>query len=144
VVSFSIKSEEQFLEIKDTMVGEKKAFRKEEKFAELEKYVHESLLAQDSERALVLITKGALGLGSSDIHYDVTETEAEIRMRIDGSLVTVFRLSRPEYKLLLERLKYKSELKLNITNVPQDGKYRITEVEEGHIDVRVSTLPVRT
>ncbi len=65
-------------------------------------------------------------------------------MRIDGSLSTVFTLSLPEYKLLLERLKYKSELKLNITHIPQDGKYRITEVEDGHIDVRVSTLPVRT
>ena len=65
-------------------------------------------------------------------------------MRIDGSLSTIFTLSLPEYKLLLERLKYKSELKLNIINIPQDGKYRITEVEDGHIDVRVSALPVRT
>lgn len=100
--------------------------------------------AQDSDRALTLLTKGALGLGSSDIHYDLSEIEARVRMRIDGGLTTVFTLSLPEYKLLLERLKYKSELKLNITHIPQDGKYRITEVEDGHIDVRVSTLPVRT
>ena len=65
-------------------------------------------------------------------------------MRIDGALSNIFALSLPQYKLLLERLKYKSELKLNITNIPQDGKYRITEVEDGHIDVRVSTLPVKT
>lgn len=65
-------------------------------------------------------------------------------MRIDGTLSTIFELNLAEYKLLLERLKYKSELKLNITNVPQDGKYRITEVESGHIDVRISTLPVKT
>ena len=51
-------------------------------------------------------------------------------------------LSHIEYKLLLERLKYKSDLKLNLTNIPQDGKYRITTDTE-IIDVRVSTLPVR-
>ena len=43
---------------------------------------------------------------------------------------------------MLERLKYKSNLKLNITDIPQDGKYRITD-EGGNIDVRISTLPVR-
>jgi len=63
-------------------------------------------------------------------------------VRIDGELETITTLSRGEYKLLLERLKYKSDLKLNITEVPQDGKYRI--VEDGEkIDVRVSTLPVQ-
>ena len=33
-------------------------------------------------------------------------------------------------------------MKLNITEVPQDGKYRITDSGD-RIDVRVSTLPVR-
>ena len=44
--------------------------------------------------------------------------------------------------MLLERLKYKSDLKLNINHIPQDGKYRITDNQE-KIDVRVSTLPVQ-
>ncbi|MDD2745301.1 MAG: GspE/PulE family protein [Candidatus Gracilibacteria bacterium] len=139
-----IQSEEAFREAKSALIGDKKSFQQDEKFAELAKYIHEALKAQDSDRALTLLTKGALGLGSSDIHYDLSEIEARVRMRIDGGLTTVFTLSLPEYKLLLERLKYKSELKLNITHIPQDGKYRITEVEDGHIDVRVSTLPVRT
>ncbi len=54
----------------------------------------------------------------------------------------MLRLDRRQYKLMLERLKYKSELKLNITHVPQDGKYRIEE-EGQRIDVRISTLPVK-
>ena len=28
---------------------------------------------------------------------------------------------------MIERLKYKSNLKLNITDIPQDGKYRISD-----------------
>lgn len=61
---------------------------------------------------------------------------------MDGDLRTIFELTRNEYKLVLERLKYKSELKLNITNIPQDGKYRI-QTDTDRIDVRVSTLPVK-
>lgn len=81
-------------------------------------------------------------MGSSDIHYDTSDTDIRIRLRIDGELSDVTGLTKAEYKLLLERLKYKSDLKLNITEIPQDGKYRITSDDE-RIDVRVSTLPVR-
>lgn len=113
-----------------------------ERFSELEKILHETLGRQDSETALTLITKGALALGSSDIHLDTTETNVNVRIRIDGNLNTVATLSKAEHKLLLERLKYKSNLKLNITDIPQDGKYRITENND-RIDVRVATLPVK-
>ena len=54
----------------------------------------------------------------------------------------VFSFTPAQYKLVLERLKYKSDLKLNITTIPQDGKYRIQD-EMRKIDVRVSTLPVK-
>jgi type II secretory ATPase GspE/PulE/Tfp pilus assembly ATPase PilB-like protein len=72
----------------------------------------------------------------------MTETETRVRLRIDGELADIFTLSRSEYKLVLERLKYKSNLKLNITNSPQDGKYHIQE-SSGKVDVRISTLPVK-
>ena len=70
------------------------------------------------------------------------ESDIFVRLRIDGKLVTIFTLDDAQYKLILERLKYKSNLKLNITNIPQDGKYRIDEAND-KIDVRVSTLPVK-
>ena len=109
---------------------------------ELAKILHEALKRQDSEWALTLITRGALWLGSSDIHYDTSEADIAVRIRIDGELATIATLEKWEYKLLLERLKYKSNLKLNIVEIPQDGKYRISD-DGSNIDVRVSTLPVR-
>jgi len=39
-------------------------------------------------------------------------------------------------------MKYSSWLKLNITNIPQDGKYEL-KLENKKIDVRVSTLPTK-
>ena len=112
------------------------------KFTELAKAVTDALMRQDSDAALAIVTRGAIALGSSDVHYDRNETEVNVRFRIDGGLKTIFTLTLGQYKLLLERLKYKSELKLNITNIPQDGKYRITSANE-KIDVRISTLPVK-
>lgn len=137
----SIQNEEDFKKMKETLLKENVWFHSG-KFQELERLVREALLKQDSDTALTLITKGSLSLGGSDIHYDVNPTSVGVRLRIDGNLVTIFDLTPPEYKLVLERLKYKSNMKLNLTQIPQDGKYRI-EGSLDRIDVRVSTLPVK-
>ena len=141
-VASNIADEDQF---QDAITAEKEKSSKSDghiRFETLATEIHSALSRQDSDATLTLITKWALGFGSSDIHYDTGEGEIHIRLRIDGELITIASLTRPEYKLLLERLKYKSDLKLNLTDIPQDGKYRITTDDE-RIDVRVSTLPVR-
>ena len=138
----NIKNDEDLQAKINEVQTKKDAHRQKERFLELEKTIHDFLKKQDSDNALTIITKGALALGSSDIHYDQSEHDTKIRLRIDGALETVATLSRAEYKLLLERLKYKSDLKLNIHHIPQDGKYRISDDAE-KIDVRVSTLPVQ-
>lgn len=138
----SIKNEDQFHDIIHVEQSKKQSKKEVGRFTELENLLHETLGSQDSEKALTIITKWSLALGSSDIHYDTDENGAHVRLRIDGELTEVAYLSKPEYKLLLERLKYKSNLKLNITEVPQDGKYRITD-DGNRIDVRVATLPVK-
>ncbi|MDQ7009600.1 MAG: GspE/PulE family protein [Candidatus Gracilibacteria bacterium] len=111
-------------------------------FLKIENEVKDSLKNQKTDDALRDITLGALFLGSSDVHYECYENEIIVRLRIDGILVDIFELSKIEYKYVLERLKYASHLKLNITNIPQDGKYEI-KLEHKKIDVRVSTLPTK-
>lgn len=113
---------------------------KSEKFAQLEQIVKSYLTKQDTDNTLKSITLGALKLGSSDIHYDNYENFTVLRFRIDGILVDIFRFEKKEYKLLLERVKHSWNMKLNITNVPQDGKYSL-ELEGSKIDVRISSLP---
>lgn len=140
--TLAIKTEEEFHDKIEEVRAEQSGRNEWTRYEELVTSLHAKLKAQDSEAALALITRGALGLGSSDIHYDTNDKTIAVRIRIDGELVTITELEKGEYKLLLERLKYKSNLKLNITEVPQDGKYRIAD-EWSRIDVRVSTLPVR-
>jgi type II secretory ATPase GspE/PulE/Tfp pilus assembly ATPase PilB-like protein len=141
-IASTISDEEAFQDIIATERVKRAGTADVPAFAQLEKEIHDSLARQESEVTLALVTRGALAVGSSDIHYDTSESGIRIRLRIDGELRDIATLSKWEYKLLLERLKYKSDLKLNIVDVPQDGKYRIAD-DGSNIDVRVSTLPVR-
>lgn len=134
--------------IKVTELMKKEILKKEEKkgyfssrFKKIEDKVKLSLREQKTDNALQDITVWALVLNSSDVHYDTSEKNVVVRFRIDGVLVDIFYLTHSEYKLVLERLKYSSSLKLNITNIPQDGKFGF-KIDERKIDVRVSTLPV--
>ena len=120
---------------------EKKEYRSD-KFKKIEEKVKQSIKNQKTDDALKEITIWALILWSSDIHYDLFEDYIVVRFRIDWILVDIFRLIHNEYKKIVERLKYSSILKLNITNIPQDWKYQI-KINEKNIDIRVSTLPIK-
>ena len=113
-----------------------------DKFTKIEEQVKKSIKSQSTDQALIDITIWALVLWSSDVHYEIYEKYIIVRFRIDWILVDIFKLTTSEYKLIKERLKYSSSLKLNITNVPQDWKYSLN-VENKKIDVRVSTLPIK-
>lgn len=138
--------EKQVLEqesLKDNILKkESKRAYKSERFHKIEEQVKASLKLQKTDEALKDLTIGALVLWSSDIHYEVFWEKIIVRFRIDGILVDIFTLSASEYKLILERLKYSSGLKLNITTIPQDGKYSLV-IDDTKVDVRVSTLPVK-
>jgi len=70
------------------------------------------------------LVRGALDLHASDVHLELHETDSAIRFRIDGDLALVGTLAIKEHNMLVERMKYRSNLKLNIHDVPQDGKFR--------------------
>lgn len=129
-------------ELKDEILSkEQKKEYHSLKFSKIENQVKQSLKEQKTDDTLRDITIWALVLGSSDIHYESFVDYVVVRFRIDWVLVDIFKISHKEYKLILERLKYASWLKLNITDVPQDGKYSMI-IEWRDIDVRISTLPV--
>ncbi len=93
-----------------------------------------------AEEALNILSVGAIKTHASDIHYQPEEKEVTIRFRIDGVLQNVLTLDRDTYNYLANQLKYKAGMKLNIDNVPQDGRYQF-RINERKIDVRVSSIP---
>jgi type II secretory ATPase GspE/PulE/Tfp pilus assembly ATPase PilB-like protein len=77
---------------------------------------------------------------SSDIHLEPEEHFLKFRLRVDGVLQDMLHYSLNLQRPLITRIKILSKLKLNVENVPQDG--RITFYYLGKpIDVRVSILP---
>ncbi len=93
-----------------------------------------------SDQALNTIAVGAYKTRSSDIHFQPQEKDVLVRFRIDGVLKQVFTITREAYDGLVRQIKYMTHLKLNITNVPQDGQFSFI-INERKINVRVSFMP---
>lgn len=74
---------------------------------------------------LAIILAGAVSLNASDIHLEPEEEGVKIRIRMDGILQDVLTLDPKIFKGLLSRIKLLSELKLNISDRPQDGRFSI-------------------
>ena len=95
--------------------------------------------AKKASDALELILAGALGINASDIHMEPTDSGSKIRFRIDGVLQDLMVIPLSLYQLVLSRIKLISEIKLNIHDKPQDGRFTIRIKED--IEVRTSILP---
>ena len=78
---------------------------------------------------------------TSDIHIEAGEKEVVVRFRIDGVLQRVAAVKKELWPRIVNRFKLISALKLNITDVPQDGRFTIYLGDGQKVDVRVSTLP---
>ena len=68
------------------------------------------------------------------------EKDIKIRFRVDGVLADAAALPKEQWSKVISRIKLLSGLKINVTDIPQDGRFTIF-VKDGKIDVRVSCLP---
>jgi type II secretory ATPase GspE/PulE/Tfp pilus assembly ATPase PilB-like protein len=89
---------------------------------------------------LVDLFGAAIFLGASDIHLEPEEHLLKVRFRIDGVLQDMVHFASNMQNKIISRIKILSKLKLNVTNVPQDGRLSFFYGDKP-IDVRVSLLP---
>lgn len=87
--------------------------------------------------------KEAVGVGASDIHVEPQRDHLRIRFRVDGLLQDVSTLPLELHQPVISRIKILSNLKIDETRVPQDGRFR-TVLFGRDIDYRVSTFPTPT
>ena len=78
---------------------------------------------------------------ASDVHIEPVGNETRIRYRIDGILHTSLVLPKHVHSSLVARIKVLSNLKIDETRVPQDGRFRMN-IDGRDVDYRVSTLPL--
>ena len=104
--------------------------------AEMERLVEEAPVS----RAVAVILRYAVEGKASDIHIEPQEDRLRIRFRLLGFLHSSIFLPLRFHRVIVSRIKVLSNLKLDETRVPQDGRFS-TKVESRNIDFRVSTFP---
>jgi type II secretory ATPase GspE/PulE/Tfp pilus assembly ATPase PilB-like protein len=89
---------------------------------------------------LETLLKAAIYNKASDIHFEPEENVYTIRFRLDGVLHTFAKIPKTLQKAIETRIKILTKVKLNVDNVPQDGRYSFVS-NDTQIDVRTSFLP---
>ncbi len=82
----------------------------------------------------------ALRESASDIHFEMFESRATVRFRIDGQLRDIVEPKRGLHAALVSRLKVMAGLDIAEKRLPQDGRITL-RIAGRPVDVRVSTLP---
>lgn len=88
-----------------------------------------------------VILANAIKANASDIHIEPSENDVRVRYRIDGILHTSLRLPKNVLSAIISRIKILSNLKIDETRLPQDGRFHF-ETKDKSIDLRVSSLPL--
>ncbi|MDP3769446.1 MAG: ATPase, T2SS/T4P/T4SS family [Candidatus Sungbacteria bacterium] len=106
---------------------------------QIKERIQETFTSRTSE-SLEAILAGALAVDASDVHIEPQSGTIRLRFRLDGVLYDVIPIPEKLFHLLLSRIKLISELKLNIHDRAQDGRFTI-KTKPTDIEVRTSTLP---
>jgi type IV pilus assembly protein PilB len=107
------------------------------KIQELEKAIKASNVPQ----TVLLVMSLALDLKTSDIHIEPEEDNIRIRYRIDGMLRQITEYKSNMHPAVVSRVKIMSDLKIDETRIPQDGRTSVQTTDGREMDLRVSTLP---
>lgn len=92
-------------------------------------------------RIVDTLVKHAILERASDIHIEPTEKEVIVRYRVDGILRDAMILPKVAASGIVARIKVLSNLKLDESRLPQDGRFKV-ESDQWKYSLRVSTLPV--
>ncbi|MDP2735652.1 MAG: GspE/PulE family protein [bacterium] len=84
--------------------------------------------------------RSAVEQGASDIHIEPQRDRMRVRFRIDGYLKEVSSFPLEIHDAVLARVKVLTNMKIDETRDPQDGRLRDT-IFDKDIDFRVSTFP---
>ena len=91
-------------------------------------------------RIVASTLKEAVWQKASDIHIEPQRNRVRIRFRLDGDLQEVASMPIELHQAIVSRVKVLSNLKIDETRIPQDGRFR-TVLMGRDIDFRVATFP---
>lgn len=123
----------------ETKAQEEERQGKEEKIDDSE--LDEIIKSAPVAKIVSVIIRHAVEGKASDIHIEPLKNECRVRYRIDGILHTSLILPKNVLSAIVARIKVLSNLKLDETRIPQDGRIRLV-INKKAIDFRVSILPL--
>ncbi len=91
-------------------------------------------------RLLNAIFAEAILKEASDIHIEIYENKMRVRLRINGSLITILEPNQKVAPLIVSRVKVMAKLDIAEKRLPQDGRIAIT-LGTRAVDMRISTIP---
>jgi type IV pilus assembly protein PilB len=105
-----------------------------------EEYIDATVEDSPTVKLVELIIADAVRSRASDIHVEVQAEVVRVRYRVDGLLRDKMTVPRAAAAGIISRIKVICDLNIAERRLPQDGRARLS-VDEGSLDVRVSTLP---
>lgn len=105
--------------------------------------VSQTLETVGSEAVFDFLISQADKLGASDIHVENERSDIRIRMRVDGALHSVARLSKDRYRILMSELARRADIS-TAADEPQSGHIQQEIALEGSthlLNMRVETVP---
>jgi len=104
--------------------------------AEFERLAEEAPIT----KIVAVILRHAVEGKASDVHIEPTREKLRIRFRLLGILHSSIFLPLRTHPAVVARIKILSNLKIDETRIPQDGRFS-TKINGESIDFRVSTFP---
>jgi len=93
-------------------------------------------------KMVAVILRHAVDGNASDIHIEPEENQLRIRFRMDGVLYSSLFLPIHTHPSIVARIKIVSNLRIDETRVPQDGRFS-AKIDSKDVDFRVSTFPTK-
>jgi len=107
----------------------------------------DQIIIQDApvSKLVQVVINHAIEGGASDIHIEPFGDEFRVRFRIDGMLHSSLVLPKSVGMATISHIKILSNLKIDETRKPQDGRFTAQKgkiISYDDVDFRISTLPV--
>ena len=118
----------------------------EDEVADIDTLVGKKYLADDVAadapvaKVISVVFKHAFEGRASDGHIEPLDKNTRVRFRVDGVLHTSLLLPKGIHAAIVSRIKIITNLKIDESRVPQDGRFR-TKISGSVVDFRVSSFP---
>ena len=134
-ISIEVKGALDDIEKKQQVVAEKRK-KQDGDASQVEKVIVDAPIT----KIVDVVVKHAIEARASDIHIEPSEHDMRVRYRIDGVLQNSLVLPKSVHPAIISRIKILSNLKIDETRLPQDGRFHM-QFGKTSVDFRVSTMP---